>query len=470
MADLLDLQDQYKHKVYSAQDILKKAESENRVMDQQEQDDSDKLIAESEAIQTEIESIKTAEAKADRIRDAVRETGKSGTRRAPIMATTAEPQASTEIARIVPCARYGSLQAFKGKDADWNAYSAGMWLVHNFYPADNVNKFKAREFCTQNFRDALSTGIPSAGGNLVPDVMQQAIIDLRERYGIFRQWAEVVPMSSDVQIFPRRSGSATPAWTSEGVAITASSASFDNVQLLAKKLGALTYISSELAEDAIVNIGDWVAMDFGRQFAYEEDRVGFTGTAIAADGNINGLFNKCTDSAFSASYIVVPTATHNSPSEIDVADLMAIMSALPQYARTGDCAWFCSQLYADAIFGRLKAAAGGNTIATLGGNFLGQGGNTSGIVGEYAGYPIVAAQVLPATSTFTNLPYVAFGNLRLAALIGERRQIRFATDASIKFAEDQIGIKATARMDINIHDLGSTTVCGPIAVGKGGSS
>jgi HK97 family phage major capsid protein len=54
----------------------------------------------------------------------------------------------------------------------------------------------------------------------------------------------------------------------EGAALTASDASFDNVKMVAKKLTAFTKISTELSEDSIVNIIDWLTMDIGQQLAY----------------------------------------------------------------------------------------------------------------------------------------------------------------------------------------------------------
>ena len=92
-------------------------------------------------------------------------------------------------------------------------------------------------------------------------------------------------------------------------------------------------------------------------------------------------------------------------------------------------------------------------------------------MGSYLGYPIVASQVLP-TGTCTSVPMLAFGNLAKCATLGETRTIQFAVDSSIKFVEDQLAIKATARLDINVHSLGNASggAPGPLVVLKGGSS
>ncbi len=473
MKDILELRETRSHLTLSAGDILKRAEAENRYLTPDEQKQSDELMVKADAITDEIASINAAIAQAEKIKTKVSDNGKADQPRAPIAQPSSEPKASTA---ITPLPRYSSLKAFvakDGKERAEDAYASGMWLIANFFGSDNPNHRKAREYCSQHlpgeYWNAMSTGVPAAGGNLVPDVMAQTIIDLREQYGVFRQWCDVMPMSSDYQIVPRRSGSVTPSWTAEGVAITASSPTFDNVTLTAKKLAAYTLISSELTEDAIINVADWVTMDIGKQFAYEEDRVGFKGTGIASDGNINGLFNKATEAGSAGSFIVVATATHNTFAELDATDIATLMAACPQYALNG-AAFFVSQNGAQLTFGRLMAAAGGNTQITLAAENI-SAARAKGIIGYYQGYPIVGCQVLPVESdTKTNVGMLAFGNLRMAATLGERRQVRFAMDSSIKFAEDQIAIKATTRLDINIHDLGSATVAGPIVVLKGGSS
>jgi HK97 family phage major capsid protein len=55
-----------------------------------------------------------------------------------------------------------------------------------------------------------------------------------------------------------------------------------------------------------------------------------------------------------------------------------------------------------------------------------------------------------------------FGDLSLAATLGDRRQITVGLSQDRYFVEDQIGIKATQRYDINVHDLGDTSDAGPL--------
>jgi HK97 family phage major capsid protein len=58
---------------------------------------------------------------------------------------------------------------------------------------------------------------------------------------------------------------------------------------------------------------------------------------------------------------------------------------------------------------------------------------------------------------------MAFGDMSMAATLGDRREIKlkFSTE---RFADtDQIGVFGTERVDIVCHDLGDNTTAGPIA-------
>lgn len=472
MEDILALREEKSHLVRSAEDILNKAEKEGRILAEDEKTQSSAYLAEAKKLDTRIAEIEDHERRAQEIRDNVEKLRAVAGRRSPAgdPATDAKPQVKDQLG--VTWNRYSALKAFKGPDAELHAFASGMWTIANLFPQNHAMKFRATRWCAEHqnvLYNALSTSVPSTGGNLVPDVLSQTIIDLREKYGIFRQWCDVVPMPSDTYVIPRRTTSVTPYWIGEGAALTASDPAWDNISLVAKKLTAFTKVSSELSEDAVVNIMDWLTMDIGQQLAYEEDRVGFNGTGLDTDGGINGLLNKVQGSTVTASFVVVPTATHNTFAELDATDLMTLMAAVPQYALDG-AAFFTSQSGASLVFGRLMAAAGGNTQQSLSAENI-SADRARGIVGYYQGYPIVVSQVLPTESTTkTNLPMLAFGNLSKAAVLGERRSVNFQTDQSVYFASDQLAIKATARLDINVHSLGNTSTAGPIVVLKGGSS
>ena len=119
----------------------------------------------------------------------------------------------------------------------------------------------------------MSESVNASGGFLVPDELIAELIFLRDKYGVVRRNADVRTMSSDTLWIPKNSASATAYWVGDNAAITASDMTLDRVQVLAKKLGILTQISSELNEDAIVEIGAAFAQDVAWKTEQEIDRV-----------------------------------------------------------------------------------------------------------------------------------------------------------------------------------------------------
>lgn len=369
-------------------------------------------------------------------------------------ATTIDPGKRAEKEDTARYHRAGRLFAFKGKDAERNAYRSGMWLAACFFGDE-----KAAEWCRNNgiaIQKAHAEGAGTTGGFLVPDEFSNTIIDLREEYGTFRSFAAVRPMASDTQTMPRRTGGLTAYWTAEAALATESSKTWDNVSLVAKKLMAYSLISSELAEDAVINVADDLANEMAYAFAKAEDSAGWNGDGSTTYGGIRGVRTKIIDGTHTKSAIDLASG-HDTFAEVDATDLVNVMAPLPRYARR-NARWYISTVGFDLVFQRLTAAAGGNTIQTLAG----------AAQFSYLGYPIVIDQTLPtATSDISDTAMFFFGDLSLACVMGTRRGITVKTSEHFKFTNDQIAITATERVDIVAHSLGDTTDAGPIIAAIG---
>jgi HK97 family phage major capsid protein len=81
--------------------------------------------------------------------------------------------------RIETPRAYGKLVAFpRTPQGNMQAYRAGMWIRATLYGDQS-----AKEWCRKQgvgVRAALSEGVNTSGGALVPDELERAIIDLRE--------------------------------------------------------------------------------------------------------------------------------------------------------------------------------------------------------------------------------------------------------------------------------------------------
>ena len=166
------------------------------------------------------------------------------------------------------------------------ARDVGMWCRATIYDDAAAQAYCARH--KMPITRAASEGIGIAGGFLVPAPMQNSIIVLREERGIFRRNARVLGMTSDSASQPRRTGGLTAVFAAEATAATESSAAWDSVGFVGKKLLALTRASSELDEDAI-GLAEQITSEIAYAFASKEDDCGFNGDGTSTYGGIRGI-------------------------------------------------------------------------------------------------------------------------------------------------------------------------------------
>lgn len=344
--------------------------------------------------------------------------------------------------------KHGKLKAFKEEK---EAYTFGRWILGTL-----CGDTESANWCTKNGIKAMSGFNNLLGGALVPDEFGATLIDLREIFGVARDLATHEPMNSDTKMIPRRVGGATAYWVAEGTAPTASDLNFDNVQLVAKKLAALTVFSTELSEDAVINIGDRVALELGYQFAIKEDDALFNGDASSGYGGITGFRQKFTDLGSTANGYTQAAAT-GSWANIVLKDIINACSKLPVFADSPRCQWVCSRQFYFQVIVTLATALSGERSDLV---YDSQG------TPMFLGYPVKWAQKMP-TSTGSSQIALLFGDFSMAASFGDRRDMRMALSDQYKFAEDQLAIKATERIDIIVHDIGNlststTPLAGPV--------
>jgi HK97 family phage major capsid protein len=304
---------------------------------------------------------------------------------------------------------------------------------------------KAKAWCRDNGIQATMSGTNNpAGGFLVPEPMESSIIELRERFGVFRQESTVWPMSDSVTIVPRVAGDVASYYVGEASEITQSDMTINQIKLEAKKLATLTTMSSELNEDAVISMAELLTRSIAYEFALEEDKAGFLGDGTGVYGGIVGLTG-----ALAAGSKVTATSRQTF-SALIFADFESVIGACKMWPGM-QAKWYVSQAGWAASMQRLANAAGGVTMAEL----------ASGMANSFMGYPVVKTQVLESRLTGTSgLPACYFGDLRMGSYLGTRRGITISLDSSRYFEFDLLAIKATQRFDINIHDRGTASAPG----------
>ena len=334
--------------------------------------------------------------------------------------------------------------AFKGKlkhlnDAE-TAYGLGQ-----FYLGAMGNK-SAQQWVSDRYgAKAHSESNNSLGGFLVPEELDQAIIDLRAELGKFRANTRVLNMSRDSLLINRRAGGLTAYSVGEGASVTESDNTFDQVNLVAKKFGVLTRYSRELAEDAIVNLGDYISGEIAYAFANKEDEAGFNGDGTSTFGGIVGL-----DNAIGSAGVRDGGAGW---ANIGIDDLTATVGLAPEFVFTRSTPkWYMSTQFYHSVVLDLLAEAGGNTPATL----------AAGVTQrQLFGYEVVLCDVI-AKADANNTTYAYFGALDLGATMGDRRPTEVAVSEDRYFENDQIGVRGTTRFDIVAHDVGDAAAAGAV--------
>jgi HK97 family phage major capsid protein len=370
-------------------------------------------------------------------------------------------QTGLELARSMP--RSTAITAFEGtrEEKAEKAYRFGSFMLATVLRKHGAFD-RSAQFCKENgmiggeLLRALSEGVNSKGGYLVPEEFGNDLIDLRLKYGVFRRNAHVVQMSSDTRTDPRRLTGLTVNFVNESQIIPESDMTWDRVSLVAKKLAAYAVFSSELDEDAVIDIGNQLAEEIAYAFAKKEDECGFIGDGSSTYGGIVGLMPTLRNLDGTIGNVAgIKIGTGNTYAELILDDFTGTMGLMPDYVDTsGDNAkWYVNKFVYFNTMARLMLAGGGVTASEI----------EDRRQQRFLGYPVEFVNVLNKTEG--NSAFVGFfGDLKKAATMGVRRDTTISESEHVRFQYDDIVIKGTERFDINVHSVGDNAgQPGPIA-------
>ncbi len=299
----------------------------------------------------------------------------------------------------------------------------------------------------------LTEGNDASAGLLVPEFWEDAIWNLKEPRGIARQYARVVPMSGPVHKRIKFENGTNTWFISEGEAPTPSELKYGYTVLSAKKLGTMTYITYEIADDAMINVVDEITREAAYGLADKEDQCLFVGDGTQPYGGVVGLRTRYqklvedaggtwatdADKAKLASAVVGAT---NAWSGITRDNLASLRGKVRQ-GQGNDYSYFCSSAFYYDVMAKIAYAAGGVTATEI----------VNGVPQErFDGYPVVMVETMPQESAANDIP-VYFGSMSNAVDFGDLKSTTVETDKNIK---TQIWeVVTTERFDINVHDVGN---------------
>jgi len=330
-----------------------------------------------------------------------------------------------------------------------DAYKAGKFLQA---VAGNQSAY---QWCVDNgvAIKTLTEGHDLSAGILVPEVWEDAIWNLKEPRGIARQYANNVAMTGPVHKRIKFQGDQNVYFVGEGVSPTASDLQYGFTTLSAKKLGHLTYVTYELADDALVNVVDEITREAAYALTDREDKCLFLGDGTQQYGAVVGLRNAYqqileqgggtwtsdANKANLSSAVVAATAAWSGITRDNIASLRG---KVRQNGQT-DLAYFTSPAFYYDVMAKTAYAAGGVTATEI----------VNGVPQErFDGYPVVMVETMPTESAANDIP-LYFGSMSAAVDFGDLKSTTVETDKNIR---TQIWeIVTTERFDINVHDIGN---------------
>jgi HK97 family phage major capsid protein len=210
------------------------------------------------------------------------------------------------------------------------------------------------------------------------------------------------------------------------------------VTLNAKKRAILSYVSQELADDAIIPIMDDLASQMGTEFAVQEDNEFINGDGTSTYGSETGLL-----AAIHASAVSQAGTGLDTWAELTLANHTDAMGKLDAKWWPYGTSWICSAQYYYQVMLRLIASAGGNAIRDMEAGAAG--------VPMFLGMPVHLTSAMPS-STAAATVCCLFGAFNQAVIIGDRLPTRIALSDQFAFDTDRLALRATTRYDINVHE------------------
>lgn len=245
-----------------------------------------------------------------------------------------------------------------------------------------------------------ATGTPYAGYT-VDSELSAEIRHLITQYGVARREMSTIQLTKNEYKANSLITEPTLFWVDEGAVIGSTQVVLGQESLKLKKLGAIVALTSELIDDAEVDLFAFVAGRLAEGFAKAEDLAFFTG---AGDGDTtNGEFTGLLNNAYINEYAMDASSIES----ITVEDLNSVVDETPSGA-LGGAKWYLHR----SMKSILRTLKDGEE------RYIYQPLSPSGFE-NILGYPVVEVEVFPTrTDDDEETPFMLFGDLKKACILG----------------------------------------------------
>jgi len=241
-------------------------------------------------------------------------------------------------------------------------------------------------------------------GLLIPSELRAEVLRIMEnQFGLARRDMFYLPFSGpgNSRTIPALGTSVSVYWTDEGAKGKSTGAKFSIVTQTLKKLMAMVPFTEEILEDSAINLTQLVGQLFAEAVTKEEDMQFFAGVGTPWTGILNnGSVNIITEGQGEA--------------DDNLADeLLRMIDGTPSGALVG-AKFYLNRTWLSRIR-KLKDVDGQYIMAKP----------QDGKPGTIWDFPYETSDAFPTVAdTETGDPFILFGNLKQAAVIGDKQQLR----------------------------------------------
>ena len=292
-----------------------------------------------------------------------------------------------------------------------DAYTKAFWT-----------QVRAKDGVPYEVRNALSEGVDSEGGYLVPDEFENTLVSGMEEEGSIRSLAHVFTTSNGVHKIPVVRTKGTANWIDEGGSYGDSDDVFGQEQIDAHKVGTVIKVSEELLNDSAFDLEKYFQEEFARRIGAKEEEA-----FIVGDGNKKptGILN-----ATGGAEIGVTAASEKAITADEIIDLYYSIKA--PYRQKA--VWVMN----DSTVRAIRKLKDGN------GNYLWQPALHEGDHETLLGKKILTSPYMPEIASGQKV--VLFGDFSYY-WIGDRQGITFKR-LNERYADmGQVGFLASKRVD-----------------------
>ena len=267
---------------------------------------------------------------------------------------------------------------------------------------------------------SMSVGSDVDGGFFVNYDMSSDIIKRMYDNSPVRQYAKVVPISSNGLTVIQETGKPTAYWENEATSVTdQQTPQIGKATILAHSLLCPQLVTSELLEDSQIDVENWLSEAVSAELLREEGSSFVNGNGIGKPtGFLSGAITTGTPNSVVTNLQAYKTGNASTLGNGDVLREAAIKGLRSVYRNNAN--WFMNRNTAFEV-AKLKDSDG---------NYLWQRGLENGQPANLVGFPVVMFDDMPDVAANSNS--IVFGDMQAAYIIVDKADIAVIRDGFSK--------------------------------------